>query len=98
EVARQQASAQLQMAQAQVQTADAALLQAKNVQDVEIDRANLAKANAELVNANQNLDEMKCAVAANAEARAQLESAEARQKQAVGGVDAAKATLAQAEN
>ena len=96
EVALQLTSAQLQMAKAQVQTAEAALLQAKNVKDVEIDQANLAKANAELVNANQNLEEVRCAVAANAAARSLLEAAEARQKQAVGGVDAVKATLAQA--
>jgi len=97
EVALQFASAQLQMTKAQVLTAEAALLQARNVRDIEIDQANLVKANAELANAIQNLEEMQAAVAANAAARSLLEAAQARQKQAVGGVDGAKAALAQAQ-
>jgi len=87
----------LQKAQAQWMTADAALIQAKNVKDIEMDKASLAKADAELTNARQNLADMKVAVSANALARSQLDTAVAREKEAAAGVESSHAKLAQSE-
>jgi RND family efflux transporter MFP subunit len=87
----------LQKAKAQLMTAEAALTQAKNVKDIEVDQAHLAQAEAELVNARQSLEDMKTAMAANALPRSQLDSAVMREREAVAGVEGGKATLAQAQ-
>jgi membrane fusion protein (multidrug efflux system) len=87
----------LQKAQAQLLTAEAALAQAKNVKDIEVDRANVARDQAALVNARQVAKDNEVAVAANAMARTQLDSAVAQLKQAEATVEASRAKLAQSE-
>ncbi len=87
----------LKKVKAQLLTAQVTLAQAKNVMDIEVDRANLARDQAALANAKQIAEDARVAVAANAMARSQLDSAEAGLKQALAVVEASKAKLAQSE-
>jgi membrane fusion protein (multidrug efflux system) len=86
-----------QKAKAQLMTAEAALLQARNVKDIEMDRANVEKASAELANAEQNLRDMEAALQANALPRSQLDTAVNRKKQAVASLEGSRAKLLQSE-
>lgn len=97
EIAVQVAEAQLHVANAQVQTAVANLHQAQNSQDRLVMQANKEKADAEWFNAQQNLKENQDAHRANAVPRSVVESAEARNKQALAALDGCKAACAQSE-
>lgn len=97
EVALQKAKAQLLTAEAALASAKAALVQAKNVKDIEVDKANVARDQAVLVNAEQVAKDARVAVGASAMARSQLDSAEAALKQAQATLDATRAKLAQSE-
>jgi RND family efflux transporter MFP subunit len=88
----------LQKAEAQLQTAEAALLQAKNVKDIEVDQADVAKDEATLVNSAQIVKDTKISVAANASARELLDTAETNEKVARATLEADRAKLAQAKN
>jgi membrane fusion protein (multidrug efflux system) len=97
EVALQKTKAQLLNAQAALESTKVSLTQAKNVKDIEVDRANLARDQAALVNAEQIAKDARVAVGASAMARSQLDSAEAGLKQAQATVEASRAKLAQSE-
>ena len=88
----------LQKAQAQLLSAEAALTQAKNVKDIEVDKANVARDEAALVNAQQKYRDAKLAVGANAMARSQLDSAEADLKEAEAVLEASRAKLVQSQS
>ncbi|MGD0089299.1 MAG: efflux RND transporter periplasmic adaptor subunit [Planctomycetota bacterium] len=96
-VALEKAKAQLLNAQAALQSAKVALIQAKNVKDIEVDKANVARDEAALVNADQVAKDSRVAVAAAAMARSQLDAAEAGLKEAKAMLEASHAKLAQAE-
>jgi membrane fusion protein (multidrug efflux system) len=97
QVALQKAKAQSLLAEATLASAKAALVQAKNVKDIEVDRANVARDQAALENADQVAKDARVAVGANAMARSQLDSAEAGLKQARATLEATRAKLAQSE-
>lgn len=87
----------LKHAQAQLLTADAALAQARNVRDVEVDKANLAKAEATLANARQMARDAEVAYTANAMPREQVNILLTTMKEEESNVAAAKAKLAQSQ-
>lgn len=87
----------VKQALAQQLTAEAGLAQARNVRDVEVDKANLAKAEATLANARQIAKDTEVAYRANAVPREQLNTAHTNMKEEESSVEAAKATLAQSE-
>jgi len=87
----------LQKAQSQLLSGEAALTQAKNAKDIEVDKANVARDEAALVNAQQVYRDAKLAVGANAMARSQLDSAEAGLKEAEAVLEASRAKLVQSQ-
>lgn len=87
----------LQQTQAQMQTAEAALAQARNVRDIEVDKANLAKSQATLANARQVEKDTQIAYAAHAVPREQLNTAQTTVKEEESNVAAAEAKLAQSQ-
>ena len=87
----------LQKAEAQLLSAEAALIQAKNVKDIEVDKANVARDEAARANAVQVAKDARAAVAGNAMARSQLDTAEANLKEAAATLEASRAKLAQSE-
>jgi membrane fusion protein (multidrug efflux system) len=97
QVALQKVKAQLLNAEAALKSAKVALLQAKNVKDIEVDKANVVRDEAALGNAEQVAKDARVAVAANAMARSQLDSAEAGLKQAAATLEASRAKLSQSQ-
>jgi membrane fusion protein (multidrug efflux system) len=87
----------LMKAQAALLSAEVSLAQAKNAKDIEVDKANVARDEAVLANAITDLNDKKVAVAANALARSQLDSAIAREKEARAVLDATRAKLTQSQ-
>jgi RND family efflux transporter MFP subunit len=87
----------LQQARAQLEAAQVALQTAKNVKDIEVDRAAVVKAEAALVNANQKLADATVAFKGNAATRQSVDDAVTAKQQADAALDSAKAVLAQAE-
>ncbi|HEY3325166.1 MAG TPA: efflux RND transporter periplasmic adaptor subunit [Planctomycetota bacterium] len=87
----------LQSANAQLQVAEAALLQAKNAKDIEVNRANVAKAEAGLRNSQQKVKDNQVAFSEGAVPREQLDNAIAAERQDAAAVESAKASLTQSE-
>jgi RND family efflux transporter MFP subunit len=87
----------LQSAQAQLQVAEAALEQAKNVKDIQVDKANVYKAAATLTNAQQQVKDNQTAYSKGAVPREALDNAITAEKQDEAALEVAKQTLAQAE-
>ncbi len=87
----------LQHAKAQLLTAEAALAQARNVRDVEVDKANVTKAEAMLSNAQQMARDARVAYEASAMPREQLNITETTMKEEAANAEAMKAKLAQSQ-
>ncbi|GMV80544.1 MAG: acriflavin resistance protein [Planctomycetota bacterium] len=87
----------LQHAKAQLLTAEAALAQARNVRDVEVDKANVAKAEAMFANAQQMARDARVAYEASAMPREQLNITETTMKEEAANAEAMKAKLAQSQ-
>ncbi|MBE7464334.1 MAG: efflux RND transporter periplasmic adaptor subunit [Planctomycetes bacterium] len=87
----------LQHAKAQLLTAEAALAQARNVRDVEVDKANVAKAEAMFANAQQMARDARVAYEASAMPREQLNITETTMKEEAANAEAMRAKLAQSQ-
>ena len=88
----------LQKAKAQLQSGEAILAQAREVKDIEVDKANVKQAEATLVNDHQLTEDNRIAWQKGAVAREQVTNAITAEKLAAAAVESAKATLAQAES
>lgn len=87
----------LQSARAQLQTSEAALEQARNVKDIEVNRANVNRAQATLNNAQQQVKDNQIAFSKGAVARETLDNAITAEKQDEAALESARQVLAQSE-